>query len=247
MLVCDLNIWFGLPLCFEHLLLQFTLSFWNWHLLIGMERRICLEAPNTRIIMGFANYVICIFLVYLQLEKDDAEIIYSRIIMIIKFFYKSICFQNGSWMRCFGRLTWPRIAEIIISNFLSKVWFPTLWIWVTIYCIFYTNVWMMWWTLSKTYVLGLNCKCWWQLFSCSNWRMVACEGFSMTIEGFEFFLSSDENFALKKNSFYNNRRAYISNYACFIRKLLVSLVPVPSYWVVLKIYIFLFNFPSLHL
>ncbi|WJZ99397.1 hypothetical protein VitviT2T_017845 [Vitis vinifera] len=56
-----------------------------------------------------------------KLEKDDAEIIYSRIIMIIKFFYKSICFQNGSWMRCFGRLTWPRIAEIIISNFLSKV------------------------------------------------------------------------------------------------------------------------------
>lgn len=77
--------------------------------------------------------------------------------------------------------------------------------------------------------------------------MVACEGFSMTIEGFEFFLSFDENFALKKNSFYNNRRAYISNYACFIRKLLVSLVPMPSYWVVLKIYIFLFNFPSLHL
>ncbi|PRQ60963.1 putative RZZ complex, subunit Zw10 protein [Rosa chinensis] len=28
---------------------------------------------------------------------------------------------KGSWTRCFGRLTWPRISKLIISKFLSKV------------------------------------------------------------------------------------------------------------------------------
>lgn len=46
---------------------------------------------------------------------------YLGIIQVVKFIYKYLCFQNGSWIRCFGRLTWPRISELIISNFLSKV------------------------------------------------------------------------------------------------------------------------------
>uniref|UniRef100_A0A0R0EJD4 Uncharacterized protein n=3 Tax=Glycine subgen. Soja TaxID=1462606 RepID=A0A0R0EJD4_SOYBN len=34
----------------------------------------------------------------------------------------SQCFEEkSSWMRCFGRLTWPRISELIISSFLSKL------------------------------------------------------------------------------------------------------------------------------
>lgn len=49
------------------------------------------------------------------------ETIYSGVIQVIRFVYKSICFESGSWIRCFGRLTWPRISELIISNFLSKV------------------------------------------------------------------------------------------------------------------------------
>lgn len=56
-----------------------------------------------------------------KIEKMDGETIYSEIIQVIKFIYKYICFQDGSWTRCFGRLTWPRISELIISNFLSKV------------------------------------------------------------------------------------------------------------------------------
>ncbi|KAK2648859.1 hypothetical protein Ddye_016348 [Dipteronia dyeriana] len=54
-------------------------------------------------------------------EPVDGKIVYIRILQIIKFVYKSICLQNGSWVRCFGKLTWPRISELIISNFLSKV------------------------------------------------------------------------------------------------------------------------------
>lgn len=50
----------------------------------------------------------------------DGEIIYSRIIQVINFVCKCICFENPSWIRCFGRLTWPRISELVISNFLSK-------------------------------------------------------------------------------------------------------------------------------
>ncbi|KAL6136985.1 hypothetical protein ACLB2K_062280 [Fragaria x ananassa] len=56
-----------------------------------------------------------------KIEKMDGEAIYSRIIVVIKFINKYICFQEGSWTRCFGRLTWPRISELIISKFLSKV------------------------------------------------------------------------------------------------------------------------------
>ncbi|XP_059661937.1 centromere/kinetochore protein zw10 homolog [Cornus florida] len=56
-----------------------------------------------------------------EIENVDAGKIYSAIIQAIKFIYNSICFQNGHWMRCFGRLMWPRMSELIISNILSKV------------------------------------------------------------------------------------------------------------------------------
>ncbi|CAL5190270.1 unnamed protein product [Lathyrus oleraceus] len=56
-----------------------------------------------------------------KLENLDGELLYSGIVLFIKFIYRSICFQNSSWIRCFGRLTWPRISELIISSFLSKV------------------------------------------------------------------------------------------------------------------------------
>lgn len=58
----------------------------------------------------------------------DGEIIYSRIIQIINFVCKCICFENPSWIRCFGRLTWPRISELVISNFLSKVCFSEIFV-----------------------------------------------------------------------------------------------------------------------
>ncbi|OVA14368.1 RZZ complex [Macleaya cordata] len=53
-------------------------------------------------------------------SKVEGANIYSRLIQVIKFIHKTICFQNGRWMKCFGRLTWPRISELVISNFLSK-------------------------------------------------------------------------------------------------------------------------------
>ncbi|CAL5342352.1 unnamed protein product [Camellia sinensis] len=56
-----------------------------------------------------------------EVENADGESIYSAIILVVKFIYKFLCFQNGAWMQCFGRLTWPRLSELIIANFLSKV------------------------------------------------------------------------------------------------------------------------------
>ncbi|KAG2391116.1 Centromere/kinetochore protein [Vigna angularis] len=56
-----------------------------------------------------------------QCEYLDGEFLYSGILLFIKFIYRSICLQKSSWMQCFGRLTWPRISELIISSFLSKV------------------------------------------------------------------------------------------------------------------------------
>ncbi|KAM1358696.1 hypothetical protein ACFX15_044937 [Malus domestica] len=56
-----------------------------------------------------------------KIEKMDGKTIYSGIIQVIKFISNYICLQDESWIRCFGRLTWPRISELIISKFLSKV------------------------------------------------------------------------------------------------------------------------------
>ncbi|XP_022728521.1 centromere/kinetochore protein zw10 homolog isoform X4 [Durio zibethinus] len=50
----------------------------------------------------------------------DGDAIYARVIQVIRFIFKHICFENGSWIHSFGRLTWPRISDLIISNFLSK-------------------------------------------------------------------------------------------------------------------------------
>ncbi|KAE8075609.1 hypothetical protein FH972_014305 [Carpinus fangiana] len=56
-----------------------------------------------------------------MIENVEGEAIYSAIIQLIKFIGKRICFENGSWIQSFGRLTWHRISELIICNFLSKV------------------------------------------------------------------------------------------------------------------------------
>ncbi|XP_030539776.1 centromere/kinetochore protein zw10 homolog isoform X1 [Rhodamnia argentea] len=51
----------------------------------------------------------------------DSEMIFSKIIEVAKFICERICFKSDSWIRSFGRLTWPRISELIIINILSKV------------------------------------------------------------------------------------------------------------------------------
>ncbi|KAJ8485475.1 hypothetical protein OPV22_017960 [Ensete ventricosum] len=56
-----------------------------------------------------------------DLQEDlDGACLYSRLSQIVKFIYKFICFENALWMQCFGRLTWPRMADLIITHFLSK-------------------------------------------------------------------------------------------------------------------------------
>lgn len=54
-------------------------------------------------------------------ENVQGESIFSATIQIIKFIHRSLCLENGAWMQYFGRLTWPRMSELIITNFLSKV------------------------------------------------------------------------------------------------------------------------------
>ncbi|XP_068668194.1 centromere/kinetochore protein zw10 homolog [Aristolochia californica] len=55
-----------------------------------------------------------------QSENIDDATIYSKLIQVIKFTHESICSHNTKWIRCFGRLTWSTISELVISNFLSK-------------------------------------------------------------------------------------------------------------------------------
>ncbi|KAI0488668.1 hypothetical protein KFK09_028507 [Dendrobium nobile] len=52
--------------------------------------------------------------------ETEVVAIFSSLIQIIKFIYKFVCFENGIWMQCFGRLVWPRMSELIISQCLSK-------------------------------------------------------------------------------------------------------------------------------
>ncbi|RZC66614.1 hypothetical protein C5167_010306 [Papaver somniferum] len=53
-------------------------------------------------------------------SKVESANIYSRLIQVINFIHKTVCFQNGRWITCFGRLTWPRISDLVISEVLSK-------------------------------------------------------------------------------------------------------------------------------
>ncbi|XP_049366310.1 centromere/kinetochore protein zw10 homolog isoform X2 [Solanum verrucosum] len=50
----------------------------------------------------------------------DGGSMYSVLIDVVKFITKSLCFENSTWMLCFGKLTWPRMSDLIVSNFLSK-------------------------------------------------------------------------------------------------------------------------------
>ncbi|XP_010413935.1 PREDICTED: centromere/kinetochore protein zw10 homolog isoform X2 [Camelina sativa] len=56
-----------------------------------------------------------------KIEDVDGDAIYSGILKVVKFVCSSLCFGNSTWIHSFGRLTWPRISELIISKFLSKV------------------------------------------------------------------------------------------------------------------------------
>lgn len=59
-----------------------------------------------------------------SISSSDSEIeipsIYSRIIQVIKFVYNFFCQKKVQCMRCFGRLSWPQISELIIAHFLAK-------------------------------------------------------------------------------------------------------------------------------
>ncbi|KAH0755015.1 hypothetical protein KY290_025285 [Solanum tuberosum] len=50
----------------------------------------------------------------------DGGSMYSVLIDVVKFITESLCFENSTWMLCFGKLTWPRMSDLIVSNFLSK-------------------------------------------------------------------------------------------------------------------------------
>lgn len=67
---------------------------------------------------GLSVSFVCLFL---QIGTVDSEVIFSKIIEIVEFICERICFKNDLWIRSFGRLTWPRISELIIINILSKV------------------------------------------------------------------------------------------------------------------------------
>ncbi|XP_020599277.1 centromere/kinetochore protein zw10 homolog, partial [Phalaenopsis equestris] len=51
---------------------------------------------------------------------NEVVAIFSKLSQIIKFIYKFVFFENGIWMKCFGRLTWSRMSDLIISHSLSK-------------------------------------------------------------------------------------------------------------------------------
>ena len=59
----------------------------------------------------------------MQTEDVDGDAIYSGVLTVVKFVCSSLCFGNVTWIHSFGRLTWPRLSELIISKFLSKVRF----------------------------------------------------------------------------------------------------------------------------
>ncbi|XP_060213175.1 centromere/kinetochore protein zw10 homolog [Lycium barbarum] len=55
-----------------------------------------------------------------NVDSMDGASMYSVLVDVVKFISKSLCFENSAWMLCFGRLTWPRMSDLIVSKFLSK-------------------------------------------------------------------------------------------------------------------------------
>lgn len=55
-----------------------------------------------------------------NVDSTDGGSMYSVLVDVVKFISKSLCFENSTWMLCFGKLTWPRMSDLIVSNFLSK-------------------------------------------------------------------------------------------------------------------------------
>ncbi|XP_049401692.1 centromere/kinetochore protein zw10 homolog isoform X3 [Solanum stenotomum] len=55
-----------------------------------------------------------------EVDSIDGGSMYSVLIDVVKFISKSLCFENSTWMLCFGKLTWPRMSDLIVSSFLSK-------------------------------------------------------------------------------------------------------------------------------
>lgn len=55
-----------------------------------------------------------------NVDSIDGGSMYSVLVDVVKFISKSLCFENSTWMLCFGKLTWPRMSDLIVANFLSK-------------------------------------------------------------------------------------------------------------------------------
>ncbi|KAM3344544.1 centromere/kinetochore protein zw10 isoform X1 [Capsicum galapagoense] len=55
-----------------------------------------------------------------NVDSIDGGSMYSVLVDVVKFISKSLCFENSTWMLCFGKLTWPRMSDLIVSNFLSQ-------------------------------------------------------------------------------------------------------------------------------
>nr|ACN40203.1 unknown [Picea sitchensis] len=55
-----------------------------------------------------------------QSEGVAPGTLYPKLLQVLKLVYQHICFENRSWMNLFGKLTWPRLSEAVITNCLAK-------------------------------------------------------------------------------------------------------------------------------
>ncbi|KAH9287945.1 hypothetical protein KI387_032062, partial [Taxus chinensis] len=56
----------------------------------------------------------------IQAECVLPAALYSKLLHVLKFIYRYICFENGNWMKLIGRLTWPKLSEAVITSCLAK-------------------------------------------------------------------------------------------------------------------------------
>ncbi|KAI4384943.1 hypothetical protein MLD38_003027 [Melastoma candidum] len=55
-----------------------------------------------------------------EIRCADDKQIFLDIVNVIKFICQYVCFNNVSWIQSFGRLSWSRMSELIITNVLTK-------------------------------------------------------------------------------------------------------------------------------
>lgn len=73
------------------------------------------------VVFGWNVLLMLIWVLAYQSAETVLEILYPKIVQVIKFLNEHVLGNRDGRMTRFGRMVWPRLADAIIAGCLSKV------------------------------------------------------------------------------------------------------------------------------